>query len=76
MTTTFDDALAHVRHLDIPDRIRLTEMIWDEMALATERVQLPQELCEELDRRIERHERHSEEASSWATVRARIEGRS
>lgn len=76
MSTVFDDALAHARHLDLPDRIRLAQAIWDEVAISTDSVQLPQELCEELDRRIECHELHPEESSSWAEVRARIEGRS
>lgn len=76
MSMVFDDALAHARHLDLPDRIRLAQVIWDEVADSTAGVRLPHDFCEELDRRIERHELHPEEATPWEVVRARIERRS
>ena len=58
--------------LDVPERIRLAQAIWDSIAEVPERVEVTDSEREELDRRLEAYYRDPAAGSSWPEVKARI----
>lgn len=60
--------------LPIPERIKLVEDIWDSISVEQNNAatfELTSEQTAELERRIEFHTQHPEDAISWETVRER-----
>ncbi len=64
--------LASARELPIAERIKLVEEIWDTIATEPTTVTLTSEQMAELDRRIEYHRLHPEDAIPWETVRDKM----
>lgn len=58
--------------LSIPERIQLVEDIWDSIAVHPELVELTPQIRDELDKRLEEHEQHPDDVSTWDEVRARL----
>jgi putative addiction module component (TIGR02574 family) len=67
----FSDLLS----LDVPERIRLAQAIWDSIVEVPERVEVTDAEREELDRRLEAYYRDPGAGSSWPEVKARIRDR-
>ncbi|MBI4512406.1 MAG: addiction module protein [Deltaproteobacteria bacterium] len=65
-------SLADILKLDVPDRLRLVQAIWDSIAEAPESVPLTDEERAVLDRRLEDYYRDPHAGSPWSDVRARI----
>ncbi|MEW6219116.1 MAG: addiction module protein [Thermodesulfobacteriota bacterium] len=65
---TVSDAL----QLDVRERIRLVEAIWDSIAAVPEAVELTDEQREELDRRLGAFNSDQVKGSPWDEVRARL----
>jgi putative addiction module component (TIGR02574 family) len=65
---TVSDAL----ELDVRDRIKLVEAIWDSIAEVPEAVELTDEQREELDRRLEAYSSDKAKGSPWTEVKARL----
>jgi putative addiction module component (TIGR02574 family) len=75
MSATYQGALEQALALDMADRVRLVQAVWDEVASSGAGFVLSEELSAELDRRIARDAEHPEEASPWQDVVARVEGK-
>ena len=58
--------------LDVSERIRLAQAIWDSVAEVPEAVSLTPSEREEIDRRLEAYYRDPNTGSSWPEVKARI----
>jgi putative addiction module component (TIGR02574 family) len=58
--------------LDIPERIRLVEDIWDSIAEVPAAVPVTEELRAELDRRLRAYEDAGEAGEPWSVVRERL----
>ena len=65
-------AAADLFSLSIPERIQLVEDIWDSIAVHPEKVALTPDIKDELDKRLEDHEQHPDDISSWDEVRSRL----
>ena len=65
-------SLADILELDVADRLRLVQAIWDTIAEAPEAVPLTESERAELDRRLEDYYSDPDAGSPWSDVRARI----
>ncbi len=65
-------SLADILELDVADRLRLVQAIWDSIAEAPDAVPLTEGERAELDRRLEDYYRDPDAGSPWSDVRARI----
>ncbi len=65
-------ALSDIVSLEVPERLRLLEEIWDSLADHPESVPVTDAQRRELDRRMSRHDRNPHSASSWKEVRKRL----
>ena len=65
-------ATADLFSLSIPERIQLVEDIWDSIAVHPEMVELSPQIRGELDKRLEDHEQHPDDVSTWDEVRSRL----
>ncbi|HEV2948660.1 MAG TPA: addiction module protein [Gemmataceae bacterium] len=72
LTTT----LAAVRALDIDDRIRLVEEIWDEIAADHARFELTDSQKRELDNRLRDDDANPTDGVPWEVVRSEARARS
>ena len=61
--------------LTVAERIQLVEDIWDSIAECPESLTLTDAQREELDRRLEAHERDPHAGSPWSVVREEIRSR-
>ena len=61
--------------LSTADRLRLIEKLWDSIPDDRESMEVPQRHKEELDRRLEAMKDDPLAGSSWADVKARLQGR-
>jgi len=64
--------LDEVLQLQVPERIRIVEAIWDSIADTPEALELSDEQKAELDRRLEDLEKNPDGGSPRAEVRDRI----
>lgn len=65
-------AAADLFSLSIPEKIQLVEDIWDSIAVHPEMVELSPQIKSELDKRLDEHEQHPDDVSSWDEVRSRL----
>ena len=64
--------ISQVLELEIPERIRLAQAIWDSIAEVPEALSVTESERQELDRRLEAYYRDPEAGSAWSDVKARI----
>lgn len=64
--------MSDVLALDVEERIRLAQAIWDSIVEVPERLVLTDVERQELDSRLEAYYRDPERGSSWSEVKARI----
>lgn len=64
--------LPQVKALSLPDKLRLVEELWNEIAAKPDMLTLPAWHVAELDRDFAAYGQDPAEGSSWADVRARI----
>lgn len=69
------ELLEKATRLPIPERIQLVEDIWDSIAAENPPIELTPEQIKELERRIEHHRLHPEDAIPWEEARERLLGR-
>ena len=62
-------------HLTVSERIQLVEDIWDSIAECPEALALTEAQREELDRRLDAHEREPDAGSPWPVVREETQSR-
>ena len=68
-------SISDVLELDIPERIRLAQAIWDTIAEVPEAVPLSEVERQEIDRRLEDYRKDPSAGSPWPEVRAGILGK-
>lgn len=66
--------IAEIRLLPVPERLALVTEIWDSIMEESEALPLSEELCAELDRRLEEHRRAPETSRPWPEVRKEMFG--
>jgi putative addiction module component (TIGR02574 family) len=71
----FSTTLTAIRTMNIDDRIRLVQAIWDEIAADRESAELTEEQREELDRRLADDEANPEDVVPWETIKAEARSR-
>ena len=66
--------LKEILKLSVPERIEMVEAIWDSIAESNEiePIELTKEQEQEIDRRIERHERGEGKSFSWAELKTKL----
>ncbi len=64
--------ISDILELSIPERIQLVQDIWDTIADVPESLDLTEEQKQEIDRRIEKLDRHPDTAIEWSTLKERI----
>ena len=64
--------LPQVSALSVPDKLRLVEDLWNEIAAKADSLPLPDWHVRELDRDLEAYRQYPTEGSSWADVQARV----
>jgi putative addiction module component (TIGR02574 family) len=69
------DAIKHEVYdrMSVPDKIRLVQEIWDDIARKPDEVEVVQAQVDEAERRLREHEQHPETAIAWKEARRRIE---
>ena len=65
-------SLADILKLDLRDRLRLVQAIWDSIAEAPDSIPMTDEERLEIDRRLEDYYRNPGAGSPWSEVKARI----
>ena len=64
--------IAQIERLSIAERIQLVEDIWDGIAESPASLSLTDAQREELDRRLDAHEKSPKEGISWMELKAKI----
>lgn len=66
--------LKEILKLSVPERIEMVEAIWDSIAESNEikPIALTDEQEQEIDRRIERHERGEGKSFSWDELKTKL----
>lgn len=64
--------LSEILRLSVDERIDVVQQIWDSVAADTDAVPLTPEQAEELDRRLEEHDRNPEDVVEWSEAEKRI----
>jgi putative addiction module component (TIGR02574 family) len=59
--------------MSVPDKIRLVQDIWDDIARKPDQVEVSRAQVEEAERRLEEHLKNPGEAIAWEEARRRIE---
>ena len=67
--------LDEILRLPVKERIDLVERIWDSIAADADPVPVTPEQREELQRRLEEHERNPDDVVEWSDVEERIRSR-
>jgi len=65
-------SLAKLLELDVDERLRLVQALWDSIAEAPESVPITDAERAELDRRLDDYYANPAQGSPWAEVKARI----
>jgi putative addiction module component (TIGR02574 family) len=65
-------SLADVLEMDVPERIRLAQAIWDSIAEVPEAVPLSESDRAEIDRRLEAYYRDPTAGRPWSEVKAKL----
>ena len=72
----FSTTLAAARSLNLDDRIRLVQAIWDEIAADPARLQLTEAHKHELDSRLRDDDANPTDGIPWETIREEARSRS
>lgn len=64
--------LSEILQLPVAERIDVVQEIWDSVAADTDAVPLTAEQADELDRRLEEHERDPDDVVEWSVAEKRI----
>jgi putative addiction module component (TIGR02574 family) len=70
-----NELLERAKELPVPERVKLVEDIWDSIAEESEAVNLTPAQMSEIERRLEQHRLHPEDAVPWEEVRDRLRNR-
>lgn len=65
-------SVADVASFSVAERIQFVEDVWDSIALLPDQVELPDEVKNELDARLDAYHRNPELGSPWETVKKRV----
>ncbi len=65
-------SIAEILTLDIPERIRLAEDIWDSIAEVPQSIRLTRDQQQELDKRLAAYRLDPSQGSPWEEVKKRI----
>jgi putative addiction module component (TIGR02574 family) len=68
-------SLSEVLEMNVPERIRLAQAIWDSVAQFPDAVPLSDADKAELDRRLEAYSRNPKAGLPWSEVKATLLGR-
>jgi putative addiction module component, TIGR02574 family len=68
-------SLSDVLEMDVRERIRLAQAIWDSIAEVPDAVPLSESDKAELDRRLETYYRDPSAGEPWSEVKAKLLGR-
>jgi putative addiction module component (TIGR02574 family) len=60
--------------LSVPEKIKLVQDIWDDIARRPDEVEVSSEQAAEAERRLLEHEANPSDVEEWEVVRRRIEG--
>ncbi len=60
----------HIDRLSVEDRLLLVEEIWDSIAQTPQAMSLTEHQQQELERRLQKHERNPDDVVSWEEVKA------
>ena len=66
--------IAEIRLLPVSERLALVTEIWDSIIEESEALPLSEDVCAELDRRLEEHRRAPETSQPWVRVRSEMFG--
>ena len=72
MKTVRKPSVLDALQLDVAERIKLVEAIWDTIAEVPEAVKLTDAQRQELDKRLAAYYRNPQKGSPWPEVKARI----
>lgn len=72
----FSGTLSEIRAMNIDDRIRLVEAIWDQIAADQAYPDLTEAQKRELDRRLADDEAHPDDVIPWEVIKAEAQARS
>jgi putative addiction module component (TIGR02574 family) len=67
--------LTEILKLSVPEKLEVMEILWDSMVSAGEEPPIPDWQIEEIERRIEEHEKNPQATYTLDEVRERILGR-
>jgi len=59
--------------LSVPEKIKLVQDIWDDIARRPDEIELTPAQIEEAERRLKEYESNTRDVEDWKTVRQRIE---
>jgi putative addiction module component (TIGR02574 family) len=62
-----------IEQLSVAERVQLAEEIWDSIAATPEQLPVTDAQQQELDRRLERHEREPARTTPWEEVRTKLQ---
>jgi putative addiction module component (TIGR02574 family) len=66
--------LSQLDHLSLPQKLKLVESLWDQIAESQETLPVPEWQKEELDRRHERYKSNPSSGVPWDEAKRRIRG--
>jgi putative addiction module component (TIGR02574 family) len=61
-----------ISELSVPERIQLSEDLWDSIVQQQEEIPLSQAQQQEIDRRLENYKQNYTNGSSWEDVKKRL----
>jgi putative addiction module component (TIGR02574 family) len=67
-------SLSEVLEMDVPERIKLAQAIWDSIAEVPDTVPLSEADRAEIDRRLEAYYRDPKAGKPWSEVKAKLLG--
>jgi len=67
-------SLSEVLEMDVPERIKLAQAIWDSIAEVPEAVPLSEADRAEIDRRLEAYYRDPKAGKPWSEVKTKLLG--
>jgi putative addiction module component (TIGR02574 family) len=67
-------SLSDVLEMEVPERIKLAQAIWDSIAEVPEAVPLSESDRAEIDRRLEAYYRDPKAGKPWSEVKAKLLG--
>ena len=67
--------LVSILELPVSERLQLIEAVWDSLTQSPEAVPVSDEVCEDLDRRLEAYYANPTSARPWAEIREELFGK-